>query len=129
MDFGTATPIAGPAVRLVRNARQLAAVRRSLGLDPKAEGTPVWADTEGTAGLTWTFELEGAQWHIVYVADHEDPADTVSVLAHEAHHVMRAHMRFLSEHEPGEEHEAYTLQSIVKVLITQMRRSVSHSLK
>lgn len=123
--YSNAAPFSGPAVALVRNAKQLAALRKSLRYDSGHPNAPLWEDTKGTAGLTWTLELNDQPFYAVYIADNPDASATMGVIAHEALHVMRAQMRYIQEETPGEEHEAYTIQAVVAILVQQMADQLS----
>lgn len=123
--FKNAAPFRGPKVALVRTARQLAKARAELGIDPALHAqAPSWVDRKDTAGLTWTLEVDSELHFIVYIADNEDPAALMGVIAHEAVHVMRGYLSWLAEAQPGEETEAYTVQAVVAELVKQFGASL-----
>lgn len=124
--FKNAAPFRGPKVALVRTAKQLAKVRADLGIDAALhEQAPRWADRAGTAGLTWTLEVDDELHFVVYIADHDDPAQLMGVIAHEAVHVMSGYLAWLQEAQPGEETQAYTVQAVVQELVSQFAKSLA----
>ena len=59
----------------------------------------------------------GPQWEGVQVA---------SLLVHEAVHVWKAHLEDIGEDEPGEEQEAYGVQTIAQTLMYEYARRAAH---
>ena len=67
-----------------------------------------------------TFAVMGADDFaiaVVYTADSPSPAYMAAVMAHEASHVSRRFFEFIGEDEPGDEQQAYLIESVTMALV------------
>lgn len=62
--------------------------------------------------------LNGSQF-LVYIADGMTPWDITDTIIHESVHVFHAVAKYIGEHTPGEEFQAYTTAHIASTLLKE----------
>ena len=87
----------------------------------KLENAPRWISDQADA-TTHILKKDEETTTVVCVKPHKNRAVIYGLLVHEAVHVWRQVLRDMGESFPGEETEAYCIQSIAQRLISEYMR-------
>lgn len=109
--------MAGPYLTLCTTEDEFRAVLKHL----KCKDAPPFHGSDSANGTTHLVQNEGGGGltAIVCVTPIDDLPAMLGLLVHEAVHVWQAHCRDIGEDEPGDESEAYAVQSIAYQLMSE----------
>ena len=101
---------------------------RAVALELESPEVPHWTGHMGADAATHTFEnTERGLVCVVCIRNIEKatPIEVAGVLVHEAVHVWQRWCESYGEDEPGAEQEAYAIQNIAQILMTEYARRVT----
>lgn len=109
----------GPHLTLCLSADEFHAAMRQLGADDQAAR---WVF--GGHALTHFVSDDLKQAAVVCISSYEgrNPVEVAGLLVHEAVHVWQRYARSIGEDTPGDEQEAYAVQSIAQELMAEFAR-------
>ena len=118
LDRRIAAP--GPFLALCLSPQEFAQAMR----DCSSEQVPEWVTSGKGATMHTLGNHEGKLVCVVCISGWEgrDPCEVAGLLIHESVHVWQAYCREIGEREPGDEQEAYGIQSIAQELMTEFAR-------
>ena len=114
--------LVGPYITLCTSAREYRAAMRHLKCEPDQ-----WLRDgfEGKAHILT--DSDGDMTAIVCIAPNKPTASVAALIAHEAVHVWQHYRDHIGETSPGSETEAYAVQGMTFVLLSEyMRRAKRH---
>jgi hypothetical protein len=111
----------GPNVVLIQSAKQMLKEMAKIGVYPKHKAFPKWEEMTGADGMTWELDVDDVPYWVVGIARMDNPINTVSTIVHEAVHVWQGYAAYIGEENASREFEAYSIQSITSVLMSQYR--------
>lgn len=100
---------------------------RAVATSLKSPDVPAWCTSDAS---TTFFENEnGETCCVVSIKGWEgrNPIEVAGLLVHEAVHVWQAYCRDIGERQPGDEQEAYAVQSIAQELLAEFARRMELS--
>ena len=118
LDRRIAAP--GPFLTLCLSEGDFEAVLRHCKIN---ERPPFVKNAWSSATLNW-FESDGNLVCAVCIRGFEgrNPVEVAGLLVHEAVHIWQAYSTRIGESEPGDEQEAYAIQSIAQELMAEFAR-------
>lgn len=121
LDRRIAAP--GPYLTLALTQEQFHAALNHCGV---SELPGFMASRHAHATCHWLEKPDGDLTCIVCMAGHEDrdPIEVAGLLVHEAVHVWQQYAKHIGESNPGDEQEAYAIQSIAQELMAEFARQI-----
>lgn len=115
----------GPHLMLVLSQEEFDAALRKIRV-PSA-GTPWIANEQSDATTHYLRSPQGELACIIAIAGHEarDPVVVAGIIVHEAVHVWQQYAADIGEKNPGDEQEAYAIQSIAQELMAEFARRMA----
>ena len=111
----------GPYLALCLSAEEFRAAIAHL----KVTEFPAWINRGADATVHFFENPDGKTVAVVCLADsrkRREPVEVAGMLVHEAVHVWQAYCREIGERNPGDEQEAYAVQSIAQELMAEFAR-------
>ncbi len=96
----------------------------------KSPEVPRWINRGADATAHFFDNPDGKTVAVVCLAEsrkRREPVEVAGMLVHEAVHVWQAYCREIGERNPGDEQEAYAIQSIAQELMAEFARRMRHS--
>lgn len=118
LDRRIAAP--GPFMTLCLHEHEFAAACRHLKVD-----LVPWIKTSHAHATAHCFRLPGKPSAVIVALNDwhgRDAVDVAGLLIHEAVHVWQRYAEDIGEHSPGDEQEAYAIQSIAQALLAEFAR-------
>lgn len=96
----------------------------------KSPEVPRWINHGADATAHFFDNPDGKTVAVVCLAEsrkRREPVEVAGMLVHEAVHVWQAYCREIGERNPGDEQEAYAIQSIAQELMAEFARRMQQS--
>lgn len=121
LDRRIAAP--GPYLALCLSPDEFSAALKHLKVSTESE----WVRNAHSHATAHTFDGPRGMTVIVCVRDWQgrDPVEVAGLLIHESVHIWQQYADHIGENSPGDEQEAYAIQSIAQELLAEFARRMA----